>query len=379
MSGGSRHILLAAGGTGGHMFPAEATARALLARGHHVMLITDRRGADHTGRLAGVEIRVIAAGGVAGRAVLKRAIAAGNLVLGFGQALALVARQKPGAVLGFGGYATLPTMAAAMTLRVPAALHEQNAVLGRANRLLAPRVHMIATSFARTKAMRQVDQAKVVVTGNPVRPEIAALAGATYPPFEEQNGIRLLVTGGSQGARVFGHLVPAAVSRLPESMRARLRVDQQARPKDLDTVTAAYRDCGVRAEVAPFFHDIPQRLATCHLLIARSGASTVAELTAAGRPAILVPYPHAIDNHQTANAAAIAEAGAAWLMPEAGLDAAGLAERLRALIERPETLTAAARRARAIGRADAAERLAALVERLLPANGGRDPLKVAAE
>lgn len=372
-------FLLAAGGTGGHMFPAEATARALLARGHRVMLATDRRGAVHADKFAGAEVRIISAGGVAGRGILQRARATIDLGFGFLQARRFIAALKPDAALGFGGYASLPTMAAALLARLPTALHEQNAVLGRANRLLAPRVRRIATSFETTRAVREVDRHKVVVTGNPVRPEIADIANLPYTEPHGDKSFHLLVMGGSQGARVFSRIMPAAIARLPEALRARLKIDQQARAEDLDAVKAAYKSCGVEAEVAAFFTDVPRRLAACHLLISRAGASTCAEFTAAGRPAILVPYPHAIDDHQMANAQAIDAAGGAWLIPEHCFDEAKLASRLEALMTMPETLVAAARAARATARVDAAERLAAFIEELLPANGNHEPLKAAAE
>jgi UDP-N-acetylglucosamine--N-acetylmuramyl-(pentapeptide) pyrophosphoryl-undecaprenol N-acetylglucosamine transferase len=372
-------ILLAAGGTGGHMFPAEATARALVARGYRVLLVTDRRGDAHVGRFPGVDVRVIAAGGIAGRGLWQRANAAVQLGLGFIQASILLATAKPAAVIGFGGYAAIPTMAVAILLRLPTALHEQNAMLGRANRLLAPRVRLIATSFASTQRIRDVDRGKVIVTGNPVRGEIAALASLPYPGLGARERFRLLVLGGSQGARVFSRVVPAAVLLLSDERRGRLKIEQQARPEDEDAVRAAYAEAGVEAEVSSFFKDVPSRLATCHLLISRAGASSCAELTAAGRPAILVPYPHAIDDHQTANAQAIDAVGGAWLIPERSLGEAKLAERLDALIAMPEALGGAARAARAAGRPDAAERLAALVERLLPSNGNHGSYKVAAE
>jgi UDP-N-acetylglucosamine--N-acetylmuramyl-(pentapeptide) pyrophosphoryl-undecaprenol N-acetylglucosamine transferase len=379
MSGKRRLILLAAGGTGGHMFPAEATARALLARGHRVLLVTDRRGAAHAEKFAGVEVRTIAAGGIAGRGIFQRATATLRLGIGFLEARSCIASEKPDAVLGFGGYAALPTMAAALLARLPAALHEQNAILGRANRLLAPYVRSIATSFEDTAAIRQGDRAKIAMTGNPVRAEIAVLA--TLPPLalNADERFRLLVTGGSQGARVFGRVVPAAIAQLPQILRSRIAVAQQARPEDIETVSAAYRKCDVEADVQPFFNDMPARLAACHLAICRAGASTCAELMASGRPAILVPYPHAIDGHQLANAQAIDAAGGAWLIPERYFEAAKLRSRLEALITLPETLAGAARAARAVARTDAAERLASLAECLLPANGNSEPMKVAAE
>ena len=276
MSGMPRLILLAAGGTGGHMFPAEATARALLARGHRVLLVTDRRGAAHSEKFASADIRVIAAGGIAGRDILQRMAATLSLGVGFMQARSLISSKRPDAALGFGGYAALPAMAAALLARLPTALHEQNAVLGRANRLLAPYVRLVATSFDGTQAIRDVDQKKVVVTGNPIRAVIAALS--TDPPLAlaADGPYRLLVTGGSQGARIFGRVVPAAIARLPEALRARIVIAQQARVEDLDAVVAAYRASGVKADVQTFFKDMPERMAACHLMISRAGASTCA-------------------------------------------------------------------------------------------------------
>ncbi|HUC63605.1 MAG TPA: undecaprenyldiphospho-muramoylpentapeptide beta-N-acetylglucosaminyltransferase [Alphaproteobacteria bacterium] len=371
-----RLVLIAAGGTGGHMFPAEAAARALVARGHGVLLVTDKRGAQHADKFEGAEVSVIAAGGIAGRGLAERAAAALRLAVGFVEARALIARKKPDAAFGFGGYASLPTMAAALLAGVPAALHEQNAVLGRANRLLAPRMRLFATAFETTRFMREADRGRVVVTGSPVRAEIAAVGAMPYPASGER--VRLLIIGGSQGARVFGRVVPQAIAALPELLRKRIKIAQQARPEDLDAVVAAYRSADVEAEVSPFFKDMADRLAACHLLIARAGASTCAELTAAGRPAILVPYPHAIDDHQTANAQAITRAGAAWVMPEGEFTPERLGRRLEELVSMPEALLSAAKAARAAGRADAAERLASVVERLLPANGNNGAMREAA-
>ena len=372
-------IMLATGGTGGHIFPAVATAAALFGRGHRVVAVLDRRALPHREAFANAEVHVIAAGGIAGRGALARGQAALRLGVGFFQASALVGRVKPDAALGFGGYAALPTMAAALLARVPAALHEQNAVLGRANRLLAPRVRLIATTFAATESLREADRRKVSVTGNPVRAEIAARAGVPYRGLRAGERLRLLVLGGSQGARVFSRVVPRALGLLPAEHRWLITVDHQARPEDRADVEEAYLRAGIEAEVSPFFRDVPDRLAACHLVIARAGASSCAELAAIGRPAILVPYPYAIDDHQLANAQALDSAGGAWLIPERSFEEAKLAERLETLIAMPETLASAAKAARAMARLDAAERLAALVERLLPANGNEDALKAAAE
>jgi UDP-N-acetylglucosamine--N-acetylmuramyl-(pentapeptide) pyrophosphoryl-undecaprenol N-acetylglucosamine transferase len=368
MSAG-RLVVLAAGGTGGHMFPAEALAGALIARGHKVALVTDARGKGFGDRLPQVEVHRISAGGLAGRGLVARARGALQLLGGLFQARGILRRLSPAIVVGFGGYASVPTVMAAQRAGIKTVLHEQNAVLGRANRLLARRAAKIALSFDHVAGLPGGDGDKTVITGNPVRPAIAAVADFPYPA--QGGDLRLLVTGGSQGARVFGHVVPAAVAMLPETLRARLRVAQQCRAEDFSTAKDAYDRLGVAAELATFFADMPERLAASHLAVMRSGASTVTELCAAGRPAILVPYPHAADDHQAANARAVAASGAAWVMPEPEFTAVALADRLNALLAAPAALAAAAAKARAAGRRDAAERLADLVLSLVDGNGAR--------
>jgi UDP-N-acetylglucosamine--N-acetylmuramyl-(pentapeptide) pyrophosphoryl-undecaprenol N-acetylglucosamine transferase len=356
--------VLAAGGTGGHVFPAEALAETLLARGWRLALITDRRGQSHGGTLGRLDTHRIRAGGIAGRGFLAKLGAMAELGVGVVQARQLLARLRPTAAVGFGGYASVPTMVAATFLGVPTVIHEQNAVLGRANRLLAGRVRRVATSFAQVAQMAPEVAARAVRTGMPVRPQIAALRqSAAYSPPAD-GPLRLLVLGGSQGARVLSEVVPAALARLPEDLRRRLEVSQQCRPEDLETVRRAYGETGIAATLDSFFQDVPTRMAAAHLVVARAGASTVAELVALGRPAILVPYPHAIDDHQTANAHAVDDAGAAWLMPQEAFTAPSLAARLESLFTHPGTLARAARCAQASGCADAAARLADLVASL---------------
>jgi UDP-N-acetylglucosamine--N-acetylmuramyl-(pentapeptide) pyrophosphoryl-undecaprenol N-acetylglucosamine transferase len=364
MTAAKARIVLAAGGTGGHLFPAEALAGALISRGYPVALVTDRRGTGFGEKMAAVELHRISAGGVAGGSLVRRAQSVMQLGVGFFQARSLLAQLKPGVAVGFGGYPSVPTILAASFAGLPTVLHEQNAVLGRANRLLARRATRIAASFPGT-----IGADRVNVTGNPVRPAIAALSLAPYAEPEAGGKFNLLVTGGSQGARAFGRLLPEAIALLPEAKRRRLALVQQCRAEDLERVKATYAELKVSAELAPFFADIPQRLRDCHLVVARSGASTVAELAAAGRPSLLIPYPHATDDHQTANAKVLADAGGAWLLPEAALTPAILAERLGALMAAPDQLTAAAAAARGCGRTDAAERLADLVAALAPSNG----------
>ena len=367
-------VVLAAGGTGGHMFPAEALAGELVARGCRVALVTDARGKGFGDRQPEVEVHHISAGGLAGRGLVARARGALQLVGGWFQARAILRRLSPAVVVGFGGYASVPTVLAAQRAGIKTVLHEQNAVLGRANRLLARRAARIALSFDHTAGLPGGDSGMTVVTGNPVRPAIAADADSCYPPVD--GDFQLLVLGGSQGARVFSHVVPAAIAMLPEPVRGRLRVAQQCRAEDYAGVKDAYDRLGLAADLAAFFADVPERLARTHLAVTRSGASTVTELCAAGRPAILVPYPHAADDHQTANARAVEAAGAAWTMPEPAFTPEALASRLDAMLQAPAQLVEAAAKARAAGRRDAARRLADLVLSLAGGNGAHDEAAV---
>ena len=354
-------VLLAAGGTGGHMFPAAALARELLSRGIQPVLVTDKRAGGFGPELAEqVETHHIAAAGFAGGDPIAKAKSLAQLALGYLQARRIVARTKPAVTVAFGGYAALPTGLAAAHKGVRLVLHEQNAVLGRANRMLAGRADAIATSFPDVQGIGDDARARVVLTGNPVRETIQAIGRKPSAVADESGPLRLLVTGGSQGARVFNELVPDAVARLPEGIRRRLQVTQQVRGSDTSDVRAAYDAAGVDAELKTFFDDLPERLARAHLLICRSGASTTTELAAAGRPAILVPYPFAADDHQTANAQALAQAGGGWLMPQSTLTPEALAERLHSLFETPSLLTRAAAGALSFAQTDSARRLADL-------------------
>jgi UDP-N-acetylglucosamine--N-acetylmuramyl-(pentapeptide) pyrophosphoryl-undecaprenol N-acetylglucosamine transferase len=361
----TRTVALAAGGTGGHMFPAEALAGELVQRGIKVALITDSRGRGFGDRLKQVSVHQISAGQIGG-GVVDRAQGALRLAIGLFQARGILARLRPGAVVGFGGYPSLPTMIAANRAGRTTVLHEQNAVLGRANRLLAPKAAKVAIAFPAIETFGRVEADRLVYTGNPVRAAIAAVGGTAYAPPHAGGPIELLVLGGSQGARVFGRVLPAAVALLPGALRSRIHLSQQCRPENLDEVRAAYAGLSLAPDLASFFDDVPARLARAHLVIARAGASTTAELTAAGRPAILVPYPFAMDDHQTANARALDAAGGAWLMPERALTPEALAARLTALLDDVPTLARAAAAARAAGRPDAAARLADMVMELLP-------------
>ena len=362
-------VVLAAGGTGGHVFPAAALAAELETRGAGVILFTDRRGDAVGGALGGVETRRIRAGGVAGKGLAARMHSTLELGLGLFQARSLLRRLAPRAVVGFGGYPSVPTMLAATFGRYHTLVHEQNAVLGRANRLLAGRVERIASSFEHPARLPAGVGGKIVHTGMPVRPAFVDIRDQPYPDMGADGPIRLLVLGGSLGAQVFGEVVPDAVGLLDERLRRRLVISQQCRPENLEQSEAAYRRLGVAAELARFFDDVPQRLAAAHLLIARAGASTVAEITAVGRPSILIPYPHAIDDHQAANARAVEDVGAAWVMPQESFSPETLAERLRDLLTAPEALRQAAERARTAGRPEAAARLADAVFDLIESNG----------
>lgn len=366
----SAPIVLAAGGTGGHMFPAEALARELSGRGLAVALVTDRRGQAFGDKLPGVALHRIRAGRF-GAGLMSKMVGMAGLALGTLEAGRLLRALAPAAAVGFGGYPSVPTMLAASRQGVPTVIHEQNAILGRANRLLAPRATRIAAGFSELGAVRPADRARIAVTGNPVRPAIAALRHAAYRVPMEGDAFDLLVIGGSQGARVLSEVVPAALAALPETLRRRLRVTQQARAEDLEAVRAAHRASGVAAELAPFFTDVPERLARAQLVISRAGASTLAELAMIGRPAILVPYLHAADDHQSANARVLEHAGAAWVMPQPAFTAPALAERLQALMSAPEQLARAATAAHAQGRPDAARDLADLV---LAVTGNGNPV-----
>jgi UDP-N-acetylglucosamine--N-acetylmuramyl-(pentapeptide) pyrophosphoryl-undecaprenol N-acetylglucosamine transferase len=366
-------IVIAAGGTGGHVFPAEALAAELIARGAAPVLFTDRRGDSYGGVLGTLEVRQIRGGGLAGVGTWARVRSVLALSAGYLEARTALKRVAPAAVIGFGGYASVPTLMAASLLGHPTMIHEQNAVLGRANRLLAPRVERIATVFDQVARLPEGTGHKVVRTGMPVRAAFSPVRDRAYAPPLAGLPIRLLVLGGSQGAQVFSHVIPEAVARLPLALRQRLNIVQQCRPEDLDHVRDHYGRQGVRADLATFFTDVPERLGQTHLMVARAGASTVGEITLAGRPAILVPYPHAIDDHQSANAKAIETAGAGWVMPQDTFTAEALARRIEALLAEPEALVAAASAARALGAPEAAARLADAVFDLVHARRRQNP------
>jgi UDP-N-acetylglucosamine--N-acetylmuramyl-(pentapeptide) pyrophosphoryl-undecaprenol N-acetylglucosamine transferase len=355
-------VVLATGGTGGHVFPAEALAGELEARGVPFALVTDARGRQWQGALAHQPIHYIRSASPSG-GVSQRVRAGLALAMGLVEAWTALGRLAPSVVVGFGGYASVPTMLAARLRRLPSMLHEQNAVLGKANRLVLGGVARIATSFAKTRHIA-ADDSRAQLVGNPVREAVRSLRGLSYRFPETGRIVDLLIFGGSQGAASFSKVVPEALLSLPAELRARLRIVQQCRPEDLDAVRQRYQRAGLVAELAPFFADLPQRLAAAHLVIARAGASTVAELAAIGRPSILVPYPHAADDHQTANARAFAATGACIVIPHAAFNAAALAAELIGLLATPRRLDEMAAAAHATGRPDAAARLADLVGEL---------------
>lgn len=361
MTGIARHYVLAAGGTGGHLIPAFALASELLARGHQVVLITDARGAAIPGKPDGVVAHVLPAGRIQGRDPRGWMRGLRAIVRGRRIARTLIAEFRPSAIVGFGGYPALPTLLAAGSAAVATILHEQNAVLGRVNRFFARRVNAIATAFGTVERLPAAYAAKVTLVGNPVRAEVLALRERPYPALEADTPLRLLVTGGSQGARVLSQVVPAGLAVLDEPLRARLRVTQQCRPEDIEAVRAAYAANGIAADLATYFDDMAGRLADAHLFVGRAGASTIAELTAVGRPAILVPLPIATDDHQTANAREIVAAGGACSMPQPEFTPEALARQIQALAE-PGMLAQAAHAAWNCGYPNAATDLADLVE-----------------
>jgi UDP-N-acetylglucosamine--N-acetylmuramyl-(pentapeptide) pyrophosphoryl-undecaprenol N-acetylglucosamine transferase len=356
-----RLLLIAAGGTGGHMFPAQALAEAMIARGWRVKLSTDARGARYAGGFpAAVEVVVSGSATFARGGVLAKLAVPFRILGGVLGATARMLIDRPAVVVGFGGYPTIPALSAAFLTGRPRMIHEQNGVLGRVNKLFAPRVHKVACGIWPTALPLGIEGEH---TGNPVRAAVLERAGAGYiAPGDYPMSV--VVIGGSQGARILSDVVPEAMARLPEALRRHVRVAQQARPEDLDRVVAAYEAAGIIAEVAPFFADIPRRLSEAQLVISRSGASSVADISVIGRPAILIPFAAATDDHQTANARGLVEAGAAVEMAEKALDAVTLAAQMAAILGQPNKAEAMARNALGQGRPDATERLVALVEGL---------------
>jgi UDP-N-acetylglucosamine--N-acetylmuramyl-(pentapeptide) pyrophosphoryl-undecaprenol N-acetylglucosamine transferase len=356
----ARPIVIAAGGTGGHLFPAQALAAALRVRGAVVELATDERALKYGGDFPARAIHAIPSATPTGAGVMSKARAALVLARGVLAARRLLKQIAPRAVIGFGGYPTVPPLVAAAWLGLPTLLHEQNAVMGRANRFLAGRVGLIATGFPDLRGIDAALAKKTRYTGNPVRPAVIAAAALPCPNFADGR-LRVLVTGGSQGARVMADVVPEALALLEDGERARLRLTQQARGEDKMRVAAACSRLSFPVEIAEFFPNLPERIAGSHLVIGRAGASTVSELAVIGRPSLLVPFPHALDQDQAANAAVLAAAGAAEIVPQKDFTPQRLAEALRKGLADPGALAAGAEAAKKVGAPDAAERLADLV------------------
>jgi len=356
------HLVIAAGGTGGHMVPAHVLGQEMMTRGYAVSLITDDRGMRYPGLFEGCPRHVVESGSLSGLNPIGWVKALLSIRKGRAAAKAIYRREHPVAVVGFGGYPTLPALLGAFAARVPTIIHDSNTVLGRVNRMLAGRVNVIATAFPNIRRLPMREGGKVALVGNPVRAEIVALRDRPFPATDGE--LQLLIIGGSQGATVLSKVVPAAVDRLPAALKARLRVTQQCRPEDLEQVRAAYAAAGVPADLATFLQDMPERIAKAHLVIARSGASTVSEVAVAGRPAIFVPLPTSTDNHQVYNAREMVDAGGAQMILQPDFTPDKVAAAIEALLGAPDRLEGAAKAARSTGRPDAAARLADIVEAL---------------
>ena len=364
----TRHFVLAAGGTGGHMMPAHALAAELIARGHHVALITDARGAKIPGLFDGVQTHILPAGRIT-KNPLSWPAGARAILKGRGMALRLFETFRPSAVIGFGGYPAYPALIAARAAKIPTAVHEQNAVLGRVNRMVANWVNAIATSYPDVAQIKDRNLKKVTLVGNPVRDEILTLRDQPYPAIDGESVFSVLVVGGSQGASVLSSVVPDGLAMLPPALTRRLQVTQQCRAEDIEAVRERYASLGIPADLATYMTDIPEKLAWTHLVIARAGASTIAELTAAGRPAILIPLPSATDDHQSANVREMVTAGGARAIAQTLFTPVELAKQMQKLGLEPAGLTNAAKAAWGCGRPHATRDLANLLENL-----GRPPV-----
>lgn len=356
-----KKFMLMAGGTGGHLFPAMALAQELVRRGHLVELMTDHRVESYGADFPANQVHVVPSATPSLSNPIKFVGGGLKILGGIAVAFGKLRKSKPDAVIGFGGYPTFPPFVAASLLGIPGVLHEQNAVMGRANRALGRFADVLAMSFAETKFADTLKIEKVF-TGNPVRDRVRALAGMPYPPLKADGPVQLVVFGGSQGAKALSDIVPEAVALIPETLRHRLRIVQQCRAEDLDRVAEVYRQAKVNVELAPFFADLPERIAKSHLVIGRSGASTITELCVIGRPSILVPLPGALDADQKNNALVVDTAGAGWIAEQATLSPQSLGTRLTNLITDPATLTKAAAAARALGQPRAVEKLADVAE-----------------
>ena len=363
MSDTNKTIILATGGTGGHISPAAALAKDLVARGYDVVFATDKRGLSFASLFDPCPHHVIRSGTL-GPSLFKKMKGATELSMGFLQSLKLIEKYNPRVVVGFGGYPSVPTVYAAPRKRITTGIHEQNAVLGRANVFLAPKADRIALSMNNVEGLQEAEIVRTVVTGNPVREDIAALYNKAYPALEDDGPLRLFVMGGSLGASIFADVLAPALTKLPAAYRARLDIVQQCREEDLDKVGEIYNAAGIKNRLGRFFDDVPAILEKSHLVICRSGASTVSEISAAGRPAIFVPYPHHADQQQKINAEYVANAGGAWVMTQEGFTEDAFLARMETFLQNPETLFRCAEAARTCGKPDATRRLGNLVTAL---------------
>lgn len=356
-------IVLSAGGTGGHLFPAQAMAGELQKRGHSIVVITDARFKNYATAFPDARIETVPSAAFSDRSIMRLATAPFEIAAGIAMSLIKLGSIKPAAVIGFGGYPSVPVMLAAVMRRIPTAILTPDALMGRANRLIMNHVRLIAANFPLVRFLPK-DMKKVVYTGNTLRPEVVALAGAPYDAPTAAGPFKLLVFGGSQGARIFSELVPAAIVLLPDPIRARLDIVQQSRPEDLEATRATYAKAGVKAELQLFFSDMPARIAASHLVICRSGAGTVSELAVIGRPAIMVPLPHALDDNQTPNADALANAGGGWRVRQNELTPQKLAAMLTDAFSAPADLAKRAAAAHTIGKSEGTQRFADAIERI---------------
>ncbi len=369
------HIVLAAGGTGGHMFPALSLMEELKERGHRVTLITDNRGIKYRDMFKGIKIYQVNSASFAGKGLVGKLLSLPKIIGGIFEARSILKMIGAGCVIGFGGYPSFPTIRAAKSLGIPTCLHEQNAVLGRVNRYMAKSVDAVALSFENTKHVNWHANKFTAVTGNPVRKEVVEIGDLYYPTLGDDRIFRILVIGGSQGAKVFSEVVPQAISTLPRASQRRLQITQQCREEDIERVRELYADTRIAVELTTFIDDLPGCLRWAHLVIGRAGASTISELTTAGRPGILVPYPHATDDHQSANAQELVDAGGAWLYKNNEFNAKELAKMLQRMARHPNEVWAAAEESRKIGKPYAANDLADIVERLALVAGDRSIIK----
>ncbi|MEM0898777.1 MAG: undecaprenyldiphospho-muramoylpentapeptide beta-N-acetylglucosaminyltransferase [Pseudomonadota bacterium] len=353
-----RLAMLSAGGTGGHLFPAEALAHELISRGWRIQLMTDDRAEKYADSFPCEKMHIVKSATPSGKNPIAIVKAVLSLARGTGQSRKIIKTEQPSVVIGFGGYPTIPPLWASTSV-IPTAIHEQNAVMGRANKLLAMKVDRIAGGFLKPEG-QFAD--KIVQTGNPVRPAVLKQCGGAYSTSTGDEPFNLVVFGGSQGASYFSEALPPALEKLSHAMRRRLRITQQARPEDEMDARKAYAELGVEADVSPFFADLPKRIADAHLVIARSGASTVSEIAAIGRPSVLVPYPHALDHDQAANAASLEAEGGTMVRKQSDLDTDVLSALLMELIDAPERLKDMAEKAAKVGKPKAASLLADLTE-----------------